>query len=660
VVAVDTRVETPSERTRRRPPPRHAKQSDTSRAFALIRRYHGSNRPYVIGLLLLVFEAFTAILEPFPIAYTLDFVTGKAPSLRAHGFPAVLPNERVETIVLLGLAIILIAAVNKGADSLSEVFLARGGRELGYNIRVTMYDRLQKLSMAFHDKRRTGDVLTRVTGDVLVVEEFIVDSLSNIVASALLLVGSLAALLTRSWQVALIAVVVVPVLALVANYFSLRLKRFSKDQRAKEGDLASTAQEMLSSIRLVQVYGRGHVDLENFSRQSDHSMRASLRIATIQAQFSFAIAVFEGVTIASVVWLSFWLVENDVITPGTLVLFVLLIENMFKPSRKIVSEWYKVGKLIASTERIDELLERQPTVQDTPLSKPAPRLVGRVSFTDVTFSYRAEPDGTERATAETAATAESAGRHGAHGAKRPVLDGITFSAEPGEVVALIGPSGAGKSTIAQLVPRLYDPDSGVVAIDGTDVREFTLASLRSQVSLVLQETLLLTGTVAENIAYGIDDPDPERIERAARLAQAHEFIEELPLGYQTVLGERASTLSGGQRQRLAIARAFIRDAPVLVLDEPTTGLDPESSAQVIEALRTLIEGTTTIVISHDLELVRCADRVLVLDQGRIVQEGSPQTLAQDSGRFAELFGGPAPTGRPAGAGSPAHRGRGDG
>ncbi|GAA2031950.1 ABC transporter ATP-binding protein [Terrabacter terrae] len=653
MVAVDTRVETPSEQTRR-PSPRHAKQSDTSRAFALIRRYHGANRPFVVGLLLLVLEAVTAVLEPFPIAYATDFVAGKAPSLREHGFPAVLSNERVETIVLLGLAIILIAAVNKGADSLSEVFLARGGRELGYNIRVTMYDRLQKLSMAFHDKRRTGDVLTRVTGDVLVVEEFIVDSLSNIVASALLLVGSLVALVMRSWQVALVAVVIVPVLALVANYFSLRLKRFSKDQRAKEGDLASTAQEMLSSIRLVQSYGRGHVDLENFSRQSDQSMRASLRIATVQAQFSFAIAVFEGLTIAGVVWLSFWLVETGVVTPGTLVLFVLLIQNMFKPSRKIVSEWYKVGKLIASTERIAELLERQPTVQDTPLSRPAPRLDGRLSFTDVTFSYRSELDGSEHETTTTG----TLGSPAAGAVPRPVLDGITFSAEPGEVVALIGSSGAGKSTVAQLVARLYDPDSGVVAIDGTDVREFTLASLRSQVSLVLQETLLLTGTVAENIAYGIDEPDPERIERAARLAQAHEFIERLPLGYQTVLGERASTLSGGQRQRLAIARAFIRDAPVLVLDEPTTGLDPEASAQVIQALRTLIDGTTTLVISHDVELVRCADRVLVLDQGRIVQEGSPGTLAQSSGTFAELFGGPASAGRGDRTGGSADRSRG--
>jgi ATP-binding cassette subfamily B protein len=599
--------------------PRRKRRSDVRRAFTLLRTHRGGAGPYVMTFVMLVFEALTAVLEPVPIAYTVDYVQGSRESLRELGFPTIIDNEQWETIILLGLAIIAIAAINKGADSLAEVFIARGGRELGYNIRVTMYDRLQKLSMAFHDKRRTGDVLTRVTGDVLVVEEFVVASLSNIIASFLLLVGSFVVLLTQSTEVALIAIVVVPLLALVANYFSVRLKKVSKEQRSKEGDLASTAQEMLSSIRLVQSYGRGHVDLKRFSAQSDQSMRASLKIATIQAQFSFVIAVLEGLTIASVVWLSYWLLTEEVITAGTLVLFVLLIQNMFKPSRKIVSEWYKVGKLLASTERIEELLEREPAVQDAPDAKDAPSLAGRVSFQDVTFSYRPEHENPGESTSRT------------------VLHDITFSADTGEVVALIGPSGAGKSSIAQLIPRLYDPDSGTVRIDDMDVRGFTLSSLRRQVSIVLQETLLLTGTVAENIAYGIDDADQARIEAAARLAHAHDFIQEMPQGYDTVLGERGSTISGGQRQRIAIARAFIRQAPVLVLDEPTTGLDPQSAAQVIEALRTLIEGRTTIIISHDLELVRCADRILVLDSGRIVQEGSPDSLAEVEGKYADLF-----------------------
>jgi ATP-binding cassette subfamily B protein len=598
------------------------RRSDVRRAWQLLRAHHGSNLPYFLAFLALVLEALTAVVEPVPVAYTVDFLTDKAGTLRDLAwwpFPPIMESAAAETIFFLGLAIILIAAVNKGADSLAEVFMARGGRVLGYNIRVAMYDRLQKLSMAFHDKRRTGDVLTRVTGDVLVVEEFIVASLSNIIASALLLGGSFALLFSQSKEVAVVALVVVPTLALVANYFSLRLKKVSKEQRAKEGDLASTAQEMLASIRLVQSYGRGHVDLERFSRQSDQSMRASLKIATIQAQFSFVIAVFEGITIAAVVWLGYYLITQELLTAGVLVLFVLLIQNMFKPSRKIVSEWYKIGKLLASTERIAELLEREPAVKDAPCARTAPRLSGRLSFENVTFAYHPEYE------------------NPGEGEVRTVLHDITFETAPGEVVALIGPSGAGKSSIAQLVPRLYDPDSGTVRIDGIDVRELTLASLRSQVSLVLQETMLLSGTVAENIAYGIDNPSREEVERAARLANAHEFITALPDGYDTVLGEKGSTLSGGQRQRLAIARAFIRQAPVLVLDEPTTGLDPQSSAQVIEALRTLMHGTSTLIISHDLDLIRCADRLLVLDGGRIVQEGTPAELARQDGPYADLF-----------------------
>ncbi len=623
MVAVDTRVPTPTEQTRRRrPPPRHAKQSDTARAFSLIRQYHGSNRPYVVGLLLLVLEAVTAILEPFPIAYALDFVTGRVPSLRERGFPAFLTNERVETIVLLGLAIILIAAVNKGADSLSEVFLARGGRELGYNIRVTMYDRLQKLSMAFHDKRRTGDVLTRVTGDVLVVEEFVVASVSNFVASALLLIGSFVALLLRSWQVALIAVVVVPALALVANHFSLRLKRFSKEQRAKEGDLASTAQEMLSSISLVQVYGRGASEERKFAQQSSSARDAILRTARLEATFSFIVAVLEAVGIAVVILVGARLVSSRALSAGDLIAFILLIQNMFKPIRRIIKQWNRVAGVYASVERVNDLLDRQPTVVDAPDARPAPPLEGVITFRDVSFAYQSLSEGADD-------TDDTGGRLALHG--------VSFRIPAGESVALVGHSGAGKSTIAQLLPRLYDPHVGAVLIDGHDIRSFTIESLRAQISMVLQETILLRGTVAENIAYGREGASPEEVVHAARLAGAHDFIMDMPDGYDTVLGERAATLSGGQRQRLAIARAFIRDAPILILDEPTTGLDAVSSSLVADSLHTLARDRSTLIVSHDLNLIRHVDRVLVMSAGQILEEGSPEDLLASGGLYAELY-----------------------
>jgi ABC-type multidrug transport system fused ATPase/permease subunit len=581
------------------------KDGDLRRMLRLFGRFMGSRRIYVAALILLIIEAATAVIEPYPIAYVIDFLQGAKPSLRDLGWPTFVPSGRTETLILLTIAILGIAAANSAADSLTEVCMARGGRSLGYHMRVAMYSHLQRLSLAYHDQKRTGDVLTRVTGDVLVVEDFIVKSASNIVGSFLVLFGSFALLLYRSWMVALVALVVIPLLAVVSSYFSRRIKTASKTQRTREGELASTTQEMLSSIRLVQSYGRGKVDLERFSDQTAKSMKASLWAANIQAQFSFVIAIVEAAAISAVIWLGVWLVDRDAITIGTLVLFVLLLQNMFKPARKIVSEWYKIGKVFASMERIEDLLDREPGVHDLPDAVDSDRLTGQVSFDSVSFTYPAEREDGSRA--------ES---------RPPVLQDVSFQVAPAEVVALVGHSGAGKSTIAQLIPRLYDPDEGAVLVDDVDVRKLTLASLRRQVSLVLQDTLLLSGTVAENIAYGIDDATPERIERAARLANAHDFITALPMGYDTELGERGATLSGGQRQRLAIARAFIRETPILILDEPTTGLDSDSARLVVSALRELMRGRSTIIMSHDASLIRCADRILAVSSGRIVESSN--------------------------------------
>src|SRR5215207_905246 len=598
------------------------KDGDFRRMLRLFGRFMGSRKVYVAALILLIIEAATAVIEPYPIAYVIDFLQGARSSLRDIGWPSFFASERTETLVLLTIAIIGIAAINSAADSVTEVCMARGGRSLGYHMRVAMYSHLQRLSLAYHDQKRTGDVLTRVTGDVLVVEDFVVKSASNIVGSFLVLFGSFAFLLYQSWMVALVALVVIPLLAVISNYFSRRIKTASKTQRTREGELASTTQEMLSSIRLVQSYGRGKVDLERFSGQTAKSMTASLWAANIQAQFSFVIAIVEAAAISGVVWLGVWLVDRNAITIGTLVLFVLLLQNMFKPARKIVSEWYKIGKVFASMERIEDLLDREPGVHDLPDATESDRLTGKVSFDSVSFTYPAEHEDGSRAESRPA-----------------VLQDISFEVAPAEVVALVGHSGAGKSTIAQLVPRLYDPDEGAVLVDDVDVRRLTLASLRSQVSLVLQETLLLSGTVAENIGYGIDDATPERIERAARLANAHDFITALPMGYDTELGERGATLSGGQRQRLAIARAFIRETPILILDEPTTGLDSDSARLVVSALRELMRGRSTIIMSHDASLIRCADRILVVSSGRIVESGRHDDLILTGRYYAELYGG---------------------
>jgi ABC-type multidrug transport system fused ATPase/permease subunit len=571
-------------------------------------------RPFLLALAMLTFEAVTAVAEPVPIAYLIDFLRGDVDPLGSL-------TGRASTVAVLTVAIVVIAMVNALGDSLAEIFLARGGRMLGYRIRVSLYSNLQKLSLGFHNQRRTGDVLLRVTSDVEALEKFVTTSVGDLAGSMLVLTGTLAFLVFRSWQVALVAVLIVPLLSLVSNWFSTRIRSAAKTQRSREADLASAAQEMLTSIGVVQAYGRADYELERFSEHSAATRTAALRAASLEARFSWTVKVFEALATVAIVWLGLWLVDRTAITVGTLVLFVLLIQNMFKPTRKIIKEWSTIGKLLASLERIGDLLDRRPAVDDLPGARPAPAFAGRVELDHVTFGYGAESDG-----------------HREPGPDRPVaLDDVSLRVAPGEVLALVGHSGAGKSTIASLIPRLYDPTGGRVMVDGEDVRGYTLDSLRAQVSMVLQETLLFSGTVADNIAYGRSDATREEIEAAARSANAHEFIEAMPDGYDTVLNERASNLSGGQRQRLAIARAFIRDTPILILDEPTTGLDAESTGLVLTALRTLMRGKATIIISHDLNLVRWAGRVLVLRAGRVVQDGTHAELLARPGEYAELF-----------------------
>ena len=583
--------------------------------------FSGGKRLYLLALAMLVFEAITSIFAAYPIAFLIDFLRGDRP-----GFSIDVPfltNPRDETVAVLTIGLILLTAFNSLADSMAEIYLARNGRILGYNTREALHHKLQRLSLAFHDQRRTGDMLTRVTSDVTALEEFVVKSMGDLAGGFLVLIGTLAFLLARSWQVAIVAVLIVPVMAFISNYFSERIKTASKRQRNHEGDLASSAQEMLTSIRVVQTYGRSGYEERRFAKQSRKSMEAALDTAVLQAKFSWVVSVLEAVSVGVVVWIGLYLFDRNALTIGTLVLFVILIEDMFKPTRKIIREWTRIGKIYAAVERIAEVLDRDPTVTDSPDAKEAPPFRGDLRFEDVTFSYKLDAE-------------DVVGDEAADSGRKVALDHVSFSARPGEVVALIGHSGAGKSTTAQLIPRLYDPADGAVLIDGIDIRTITLSSLRSQIGVVLQDTVLFSGTVAENIAYGREDATIDEVMEAARIANAHEFIADLPEGYETMLGERAANLSGGQRQRIAIARAFIRGAPILILDEPTTGLDSLATDQVVKGLRSLIKGKTTIIISHNLRLIRSADRVLVIEGGRIVQSGTHDELSRRPGAYAEF------------------------
>jgi ABC-type multidrug transport system fused ATPase/permease subunit len=588
---------------------------DFRRTVRLFGRFTlGQRRSFVSATALLALNALTAVAVPDLIKKLTNFLTNdQRPSWL--GFTP----SAAATIPLIAAAIVLATAVNSSSESLADISLANAARTLGYNLRTALFAHLQRLPLAFHLRRSTGDVLTRITGDVTAMEDFVEDSISDLVGSLLVVGATLVYLFAQAWQVALLALAIVPLLTVISNVFARRIKSASKQQRASEGELASTAQEMLSTISLVQVYGRADVEQRKFERHSRSARDAFLRTSRLDALFGFAVAVLQSLGVAVVILVGARLVADRTLSAGTLIAFILLIENMFKPIRRIIKQWNRVASVYASVERVGDLLDRRPTVVDTPDARPAPPLRGAIEFRDVSFAYQPVSDGSD----------------GAGG--RLALQSLSFRMAAGESVALVGQSGAGKSTIAQLLPRLYDPHAGAVLVDGHDVRQFTLDSLRAQIGMVLQETILLRGTIAENIAYGRDGATAEDIVSAAKQASAHDFVMDLQDGYDTVLGERAATLSGGQRQRLSIARAFIRDAPILILDEPTTGLDAESAAQVAESLKTLARNRSTLIVSHDFNLIRTVDRVLVISAGRILEEGSPADLLASGGLYADLY-----------------------
>jgi ABC-type multidrug transport system fused ATPase/permease subunit len=626
-----------------------ANRLNFSRLLGFIARFSGnSRRIFLLAAVMLILEAVTALSIPNVIGYVVDYVTqhvlGQTPvkpedvlplsPLEGLGIHSGI-NHVVETLALATLGIVVLTMINSLCDSLTEIYLAKGGRGVGYNMRVFLYGHLQKLSLTFHSQSRTGDILTRVTSDVAAVEDFIVSNLSDLLGSAVFLVSALILMLWKAsgvWRksgvvdvfiIPLMAVLIIPLMALITNYFTSRIKAASKRLRSSEGELASAAQEMLSSIRVVQVYGQGSYEQSLFSGQSKKAMNAALEAASYQARFSWVMSVLGAVTTATVIWIGVGLISRNPgsLGVGGLSVFIAWIDSMFKPTKKLIAQWNAFGKLYASLERVGDLMDLKPEVHDKPGAIPAPPLHGQLEFRDVVFSYPAIESSNKRGNAKS----------------RPTLNGLSFNIQPGQVVAVVGHTGAGKSTIAQLIPRLYDPDVGQVLMDGHDIRDFTLESLRSQISMVLQESILFTGSIVENIAYGRPDATGLEIIEAAKNANADEFISKFPDGYYTILGERGSNLSGGQRQRIAIARAFIRDTPILILDEPSTGLDAESTELVLQALRKLMKGKTTIIISHELNLIRDADKIIVIKEGQIEQMGTHDELIRLGGLYANLY-----------------------
>ena len=564
-----------------------------------------------LGFLAVMGEGVANLLEPWPLKIVLDDV------LRAramHGWLnrfiySMTGDDKLAILKFACAAVLVIAAID-GVCSYAEKYLTTSvGQWITHDLRRTLYFRIQRMSLAYHDEKRTGDLISRVTSDIDAIQTFATTGLLGGLVNLITLVGMVGVMFYLNWQFTLIALSVAPVLFLVVFTYTRRIKKAAREMRRKEGEIVSVIEEVLSSIRVVKAFAREDYELRRLEEESLEGVEIALRARGLKAKLAPLVQLIVAFGTGLVLWFGVRLVLSGTLSAGSLVVFILYLGKMYKPMQELSKMTDTYSKAVVGYERIQEVLETEREVKDAPKARRAPRFKGQIEFEHVGFAYSKEA---------------------------VVLHDVNFTIKPGELAALVGPTGAGKTTIISLIPRFYDATSGAVKIDGHDVKKLTQESLRQQLSFVLQETVLFHAPVWQNIAYGKPEASRREILRAAELANAHEFIEKMPQGYDTMLGERGMTISGGQRQRIAIARAVIRDTPVLILDEPTSGLDAASEHLVFEALDRSMEGRTAIVIAHRLSTIQRADKIFVVADGGIVESGRHDDLLKAGGLYSEL------------------------
>ncbi len=566
-------------------------------------------RPYrrriATSMFALLVSVALRLLEPWPLKFFLDFVLGDQSGV-AHPWGLTSP----QLLLLIAVATVAIVVCRAFADYSSRVGFFVVGNRVVIKVRDRLYRHLQDLSLAYHSRARTGDLIIRVTRDVSLLRDVTATAMLPLIASTAVLLGMVTVMLFLSWQLTLLALLTLPLFWLTTLRLGKQIRDSARRQRQRKGAMATTASEAMGAIQVIKAMGLEERFARLFNQRNAAGQKEDLKASRLSLRLGRTVDILLAISSALVIWFGGRLVLAGQMSAGDIIVFLAYLKRSFKPAQEFAKYVARLAKAATAGERVIEILEKTPAIGDPPDAAELQNCAGQVAFRNVCFEFEAG---------------------------QPVLQDVSFQAEAGELVCFVGPSGSGKTTTLSHVLRLFDPQSGAVTFDGQEIQKFTRASIRSQTSSVMQDALLLADSVRENIACAVDEATDEQVVAAAKMANAYEFIMRMPGGFQAKIGERGATLSRGQRQRIAIARAAMRQAPILLLDEPTVGLDEDSEGQVVDALLKLAQGRTTLLVTHNLSLASRADRIYFVDAGRIVESGTHEELMGKQRRYARWF-----------------------
>ncbi len=574
------------------------------------------SRPYkklvIVILFAMLLETLISLATPWPLKIIIDNVIGH------HALPGALAwmdtffpaEKKIQLAAVAALSFIVITAIGSFAGFVDNYYNERVAQYVADDLRKKMYHHLQHLSLSYYDSHQTGKLLSTITADVSTIQDFASSTLLNILVDLLTIVGMVGIMFYLNSDFTLVALAVTPFLLFFVARFKKTMKKATREVRKDQSNMFVVMQQGLESIRAVNAFGRQDLEEDRLKKASHETMYAALKARKVKSVLSPVVTITVAACTAFVLWRGASLVLNGIMTVGALTVFIWYMSKFFSPVQDLAKMTSTVAQVTVALERIQAILDTTTITFQKPDAVKPGKLNGDITFENVCFSYDPES---------------------------PVLSDFDLSIKCGQRIGICGPTGSGKSTIVSLIARFYDPTKGRVMIDGTDISDYTLDGLREQIGFVLQDTVLFYGSIRENIAYGRPGATDEEIIEAAKLANADEFIAKMPHGYDTLVGERGVTLSGGQRQRIGIARAVVRNSPILILDEPTASLDSESEKTVMEALEKLMIGRTVIIIAHRLSTIRDADKIIVLNKGLVAEQGTHEELLEKGEIYSELY-----------------------